>query len=695
VLRVAGALKCAAVVIGVLLALGASAAAASPLSWSAPRLADDALPFGDVNEMSGVSCPSASLCVAVDIEGQAVTSTDPTGGSSAWTAALIDRPGVVEGEGRLLTGVSCPAVSLCVAVNANGDVLTSTDPSGGGDAWEISHINGTSSLTGVSCPSVSLCVAVGGNGDVISSTNPTGGASAWSLVHVGPEQPYLSGISCPSQSLCVAVGSGEIVSSGDPTGGASAWSAKRLGLLGPFGSLQGVNCPSQSLCVAVTGETRSEGGKSVAYGDVLTSTNPTEGVASWRLTNVDHESWLDSVSCASVSLCVAVDSGGNAFTATDPTGGSSAWSAAHVDEPTPVFPRGPVLTVSCPSASLCVAGDESGRVVTSSDPAAGTASAWAPAITVDATDRMSALSCPTVSRCFALDDAGRIVTATNPAAPEAAWRAFPLANLANPAFAGEAISCASTLPLCVAKDVTYNGRKGRYVSSLAISTHPSLGPQAWKPSSSEFLAGGISCPSKRLCVAATTNDIATSTRPTVANSWILHGVEPGGGLITSVACPSVRLCVAIDVRGNVLTSTHPAGPARLWKIEHIDMTRDSTGKQSVLYAVSCPTSKLCIAFDSDGNVFFSTRPTGSARAWKHLHLSGAIEAKDMTCPSTSLCVGLAGGNVATVTNPTRRNAVWTVTPVDPDSYLVSLSCPSASLCIAGDTHGYILVGRRP
>jgi hypothetical protein len=145
----------------------------------------------------------------------------------------------------------------------------------------------------------------------------------------------------------------------------------------------------------------------------------------------------------------------------------------------------------------------------------------------------------------------------------------------------------------------------------------------------------------------------------------------------------------------VLTSTHPAGPARLWKIKHVDPTQDETGRQSALYTVSCPTARLCIAFETGGNMLFSTDPTGDARAWKLVHIAGATEAKDMTCPSKSLCVGLDKGEVVTVANPTRHDPPWIVTALDPDSYLVSLSCPSASLCVAGDTHGDVLVGRRP
>jgi hypothetical protein len=59
-----------------------------------------------------------------------------------------------------------------------------------------------------------------------------------------------------------------------------------------------------------------------------------------------------------------------------------------------------------------------------------------------------------------------------------------------------------------------------------------------------------------------------------------------------ICCRSRHLCA-------VLSSRHPAGPARLWSIGHVDPTKDRTGRQSAFYTVSCSTTKLCCAFDSE------------------------------------------------------------------------------------------------
>ena len=53
--------------------------AAAPLMWAGPEVLDTG------NTLQAVSCPSATLCVAVDNDGNAITSTNPTGGAGAWT----------------------------------------------------------------------------------------------------------------------------------------------------------------------------------------------------------------------------------------------------------------------------------------------------------------------------------------------------------------------------------------------------------------------------------------------------------------------------------------------------------------------------------------------------------------------------------------------------------------------------------
>jgi hypothetical protein len=115
-----------------------------------------------------------------------------------------------------------------------GNVITSTNPVGVASSWPVANVDGANRLSGVSCPSVSLCVAVDGAGNVITSSNPTSGASGWKFAHV--DDHGLSHVSCASMFLCVAAiddertigsvaqaaDSGNVIISTDPTSGASA-----------------------------------------------------------------------------------------------------------------------------------------------------------------------------------------------------------------------------------------------------------------------------------------------------------------------------------------------------------------------------------------------------------------------------------------------------------------------------------------
>jgi hypothetical protein len=64
--------------------------------------------------------------------------------------------------------VSCSSATSCVAVDGNGNVVTTTNPTGGASAWTTSDAAGSADMTAVACPSASLCVAVDYGGDVIT-----------------------------------------------------------------------------------------------------------------------------------------------------------------------------------------------------------------------------------------------------------------------------------------------------------------------------------------------------------------------------------------------------------------------------------------------------------------------------------------------------------------------------------------------
>jgi hypothetical protein len=627
-------------------------AAGSPLTWGAPVLVDHQAPFGNPDPLYGVSCPSSGLCVAVDRAGNVVTSTNPTGGESAWTVTDVDGAPL---DGAPLDGVSCPGTGLCVAVDWSGDVVTSTNPTGGASAWTVTAVDSSNLLSGVSCPSTSLCVAVDSAGNVVTSTNPPGGASAWTVTDVDGSN-WLDGVSCTSSGLCVAVdGYGNVVTSTNPTGGASAWTVTDVD--GSHG-LYGVSCPSSGLCVAV-----GQGG------NVVTSTSATAGASAWTVTHADGTNGLDGVSCPSSGLCVAVDGAGYVVTSTNPTGGASAWTVTSVD--VSIDHLNSLDGASCSNSGFCVAVDNGGNVVTSTHPTGG-ASAWT-VTNVDGTNSLYGVSCPSSGLCVAADDAGNVVTSTNPTAGVADWTVTHVDGTNE--LVG--VSCPSS-GLCVAVDDAGN---------VVTSTDPTGGASAWTVTDVDGTTSlnGVSCPSSGLCVAVGGGDVVTSTNPTGgAAAWTV--AHAGSYLLNGVSCPSSSLCVAVDEAGDVVTSTNPAAATPAWTSADVDGTTGLNG-------VSCPNSGLCVASDWNGDVVTSTDPTGGTPAWTVTHVDSSDWLNGVSCPSSGLCVAVDGiGDVVTSTNPTGGASAWTVTDVDGSNELEGVSCPSISLCVAVDYAGDVIAG---
>jgi hypothetical protein len=349
-------------------------------SWTTAQLPGEAAKVF----LLGVSCPSQGLCVAVGTNNLIASSTDPTGGSSAWHFAYVGEGPWPNTEnwptenisGRQIQSVSCPSANLCVAVTDQGNIYTSTNPTGGASSWAATQIDGKGSnihLFGVSCPTLGLCVAVSGkrslhggidNGKIFSSTDPTGGASAWRSIEFG-ELVEFRGVSCSSPSFCVAVtADGRIFSSTEPRGEASAWHP--IGAPAGPGSLDAVSCVATALCLS-----GNEGGS------LLSSTNPSAGAPSWSQASGGGSVQITGTSCPSASECVAVDDNGDVLTSTEPAGGAAAWSFANVvpftsDEGNALF------AASCPSSALCAVAGSRGQILTNSAPFAKAA---APATT--------------------------------------------------------------------------------------------------------------------------------------------------------------------------------------------------------------------------------------------------------------------------------------------------------------------------
>lgn len=139
-------------------------------AWSAPTTLDNldnALGFQ-------VSCASASLCFAFNAREQGGGYVATWNGSTWGAPVLIDRT-KLGGLPNSIDGVSCVSASFCVAVDFGGNALTWN-----GSAWSVpakADKSGFDTLNAVSCVSASFCVAGDDGGRVLTyggAGGPTG-----------------------------------------------------------------------------------------------------------------------------------------------------------------------------------------------------------------------------------------------------------------------------------------------------------------------------------------------------------------------------------------------------------------------------------------------------------------------------------------------------------------------------------------
>jgi hypothetical protein len=266
-------------------------------------------------ELTSIACPSVSECVAVDAAGNVVSSVNPTGGAAAWTVASVDHNTTVgntdSGGGILLRGISCPATNLCVAVDAVGDAFFSTYPTGGAGAWGVGYadpgrtrgcaVAGVACqppIVAVDCPAKTLCVAIDAAGDILTTAAPTA-AAPWGVTATPAGAPTLWGLSCPSSSDClVADGPGGSVLAFNPTA-PTALTTDHLP-----GGVYGMWCLSTQLCL---GAAQSRGNESGLFG----TTTAAGRRPKWAFSSPGG---VDDIACMSAAVCLAADNEGDVVT---------------------------------------------------------------------------------------------------------------------------------------------------------------------------------------------------------------------------------------------------------------------------------------------------------------------------------------------------------------------------------------------
>ena len=267
-------------------------AAVAGAGWKTPVLIDHRRTNSSPPNLTAVSCPTTTFCMAVDNQGYASTFS----GSEWSTPTSIDTNAASTVNDAMGT-VSCASASFCVAGDDLDDVYTYN-----GSTWtaadQLNPSQTSSSVSfSVSCPTTSFCLAV--DGDFNSYTY---NGSTWTPAQV-IDPNTLDGIiigevSCASSSFCVAAFGDKTVtydgtSWSPPVSVASAAEVKS----GATPGLEAISCPSSTLCAGV-GTTPDN----VGFLDTFNGTSWSAPVT--KKTNLGPQSFV-SVSCPTTSFCMA------------------------------------------------------------------------------------------------------------------------------------------------------------------------------------------------------------------------------------------------------------------------------------------------------------------------------------------------------------------------------------------------------
>jgi hypothetical protein len=711
--------------LGAVLAGSAGAAAQSPGHSPVPVF----------SAAYGVSCPTASACMAVggyNSDGVVLVLTERWDGSG-WSVLPSAAPsGATSSQ---LNAVSCADAMNCVAVGSYSDSNFLNWPfaeSWDGSSWAVVSVptptgGSFAGLSGVSCTGASSCVAVGSFTNRRSRTVPLTefwNGTAWS-VHGSPHpagatSSGLAAVSCASASACMAAGSYvNAASLGVPFTewwNGSAWSVvaspSPAGAQG--GYLAGVSCPTASSCEAVgsyfdssfTAVTLAESWDGTSW-TLVASPTPTDSPSSA----------LSAVSCASASNCLAVGhSYSPSFAGKDDTLAESwngtSWTA--VASPSPSTSSG-LSGVSCAAVASCMA---VGSFFNSANDYQTLAESWSGAAMkiVNQDADLSGVSCADALHCLAVGSAisPDSVSVTFAEVRQGKhWRAVRPADPADSEGSYlSAVDCTSA-DHCVAVGYYYR------VDNTRLTLVEEWDGRRWTIVPSPSLDGvaysvlyGVSCVSASHCMA-----VGSAAGFVLAESWngsawrIVRTADRSTeayGELNDVVCSSASSCLAVGYE----TDTHYHADVTLaerwngarWTVVPSAAPGKNRVRSSVLHGVSCSAADTCFAVGyrqrpSRNFTTLTERWTGEswvAQASPSPAGSPYSNLNAISCVASGECLAVgnyldAAGNFVPL-GETWTGAAWQLVAgpdpsTTPISYLEDVACPAALTCTAVGASG--------
>jgi hypothetical protein len=324
--------------------------------------------------LSGMACPTASLCLTALAHTGLVSFSPQAGGHPPLTAL-----GVL-GQGPIV----CVSANQCTTSNGVG--ATTFDPT---NPASITNVSFAPAVTGISCASAAGC-RFGDLGGNLMLAVPSS---------LGPSPTAVTGssilaISCPTSLRCTAAqANGQVRTFAFADGTTTGTSTFVTG----SAEVTAIDCPTITVCALgeSNGSTRTFNSQTLSMSTVSSV--------------LDLNQAIRSVSCADGTHCVAVDAGG-AETSYNPQSLNSPHAPLTVD------PGNALVAVSCPSDTQCTAVDGIGQQVTFNPLTPPGASP----VSIDPGNALAAISCPKTTECVAVDNAGESL-AGNPQDTATPW----------------------------------------------------------------------------------------------------------------------------------------------------------------------------------------------------------------------------------------------------------------------------------
>ena len=278
-------------------------------SWKAQPVAGGSTP-----QLSAVSCPTATECLAVGSNGASLPGSgvvvSTTDAGATWSAASTPQ------NALMVSSVTCASAEDCTAVVSDGTATWSAHSADFGQSWtqegNLPQLfvpgNDLTCMAGGTCVDAGYVPTTNGHGEGAVAVSADGGQT-WALATVPQGVGVLQSTACLSASICLAAGTtgttvsdivpaaGELLRSTD---GGHTW-ASSTGAV-PVDNVYGVACPSATQCAMVG--TKWAGSPAVGTGAVAQSIDGGSTFQSSATAYIPIT--LTAVACPSAAGCVAV-----------------------------------------------------------------------------------------------------------------------------------------------------------------------------------------------------------------------------------------------------------------------------------------------------------------------------------------------------------------------------------------------------